>query len=87
MYGDRVGQPPAHLEAALNDPIDHVVRFERLQEDFDAVMAKLRLPGTTLPRANVTGRDPDYRSYYDAEARRTVESLFALDLQQFGYQF
>jgi hypothetical protein len=87
MYTRDLSKPPAHLEAALNERMDYVVRFESLQSDLDEVMAKLDLESRAVPQLNVTGRTPEYRSYYDDESRELVERRFALDLDRFGYQF
>lgn len=67
-----------------------VMRYERLQQDFDALMARV---GVTDPirikRSNVTrsrqGRS--YQEFYTPGARKLVEELFADDLLEFGYRF
>jgi len=88
MFGDDLDKPAAHLEAALNDDLDFVIRFEHLQADFDAVMEKLGLGTQAVPQVNPTpGRTHDYRSYYDERSRAVVERRFALDLCAFGYEF
>jgi hypothetical protein len=74
---------PAHLRG-----LDGVLRFERLQEDFDAVLARLGLEPLEIPRRNVTPqRHPDYRTYYDPATRGLVEQVFAPFLRDFGYSF
>ena len=88
MFGDDIHKPPAHLEGALNDDLDFVIRFEHLQADFDEVMARLGLETHPVPEVNLTpGRTDDYRSYYDQASRGLVERRFALDLDKFGYVF
>lgn len=88
MFGHDIDKPPAHLEAALNDDLDFVIRFEHLQTDFDEVMTRLGLETHPVPEVNPTpGRTDDYRSYYDEASRALVERRFALDLSMFGYEF
>jgi hypothetical protein len=74
----------AHL-----DGVDVVLRFERLQEDFDGVLDRLGVgQHLEIPHQNVTAaRARDYRSYYTPEARAIVERVFADDLERFGYEF
>jgi hypothetical protein len=66
-----------------------VMRFEHLQADFDEALDRI---GVTqhydIPIVNVTqGRQHDYRTYYTPKARRVIETVFATDLQQHGYEF
>jgi hypothetical protein len=41
----------------------------------------------TLPRANASARDPDWRRYYDADSAARVARLCAADIARFGYTF
>lgn len=67
--------------------IDEVLRYEALDEQFEALVRRLGLPaGLKLARVNVTVHD-DYRSYYDDEARAIVQRLYARDIERFGYAF
>lgn len=88
-YGDLPPDPNRHLYGSFLKGMDRILRFERLQADFDEVMTKLGVPGdTTIPRFNETvGRPPDYRSMYTDDARRVVERAFEADLVRFGYRF
>lgn len=77
-----------HMYAPYIEGADYVMRFERLQEDFDEVCRKIGIPSVEIPKKNVTGsRESDYRTYYSDEARRVVEHVFRLDMQRFGYSF
>jgi hypothetical protein len=66
-----------------------VMKFERLQEDFESVMRGLGATGdVTIPRFNATQqRSADYQSYYTPRARRIVEHVFRPDLERYGYTF
>ncbi len=67
-----------------------VMRHERLQQDFDALMARVGVERRIqIVRTNVTtqraGRP--YQEFYTPGARRLVEDLYADDLLQYGYRF
>jgi hypothetical protein len=81
---------PRHLYSTYVNSVDHIMRFEHLQRDFDEVVTEhLGLDRTfEVPLHNVTrGRGRDYRDYYTLTSRRTVERVFAADLERFGYRF
>jgi hypothetical protein len=69
--------------------VDHVLRFERLQQDFDELLVRLGYEGTVaLPTVNATpGRERDYRRYYTAAARQHVEEAWRAELDLYGYSF
>lgn len=69
--------------------VDHVLRFERLQEDFDALLARVGYEGTILlPTVNTTpGRERDYRRYYTSAARQHVERAWRAELDRYSYAF
>jgi len=70
------------------DGADYVMRFERLQDDFDEVLRRVGLPRLDIPVFNATpDRVPDYRVYYSDRSRRLVESVFRADLTRDGYRF
>ncbi|MGH8934847.1 MAG: sulfotransferase family 2 domain-containing protein [Acidimicrobiia bacterium] len=71
------------------DGMDFVMRFECLQEDFNAVLHRMRVREEFLiPRINPTeGREGDYRAYYNPRARKIVERAFRDRLDRFGYSF
>ena len=69
---------------------DVVLHFERLQEDFDALLERLGVPERhEIPQVNVTrkrDRRP-YQEWYTPRARAIVERVFAADLEEHGYSF
>jgi hypothetical protein len=68
--------------------VDRVLRFERLQEDFDVLLAGIGFEGRIeLPRVNVTERGRDYRTYYSPAAREVVERAWSAELARYGYGF
>jgi hypothetical protein len=65
--------------------VDFVGYFERLNEDFARVCARLGVQ-VTLPHANVSSHR-DYRTYYTPATRELVARHFQQDLELFGYEF
>jgi hypothetical protein len=69
---------------------DHVIRFERMQEDLDTVLARAGVQADhAIPHRNPTSsrRDRDYREMYTPAARSIVERAYARELERFGYTF
>ncbi|TWA80495.1 sulfotransferase family protein [Azospirillum brasilense] len=70
------------------DGIDHVLRFESLQSDFDRITQMVGLAKIKLPRINVRRfRNRNYHELYDERSRQIVEQVFGPDLERFGYSF
>jgi hypothetical protein len=69
--------------------VAHVMRFERLQQDFELVMRRVGIQeDVTIPLINVTSqRKASYQSYYTPRAREIVEYVFRPELDQYGYGF
>ncbi len=68
---------------------DHVLRFERLQDDFSELMAQIGYAGPLeLPHINTTsGRERDYQRYYTKKARLHVEQAWSSELDRYGYRY
>jgi len=70
--------------------VDQILRYERLEEDLEAVRLKLGLPGKlTLPRAK-GGYRPEHQSWRDVLRpcdRQLVEQQFRRELLLFGYEW
>jgi hypothetical protein len=66
--------------------VDFIGRFERLQDGFDEVTARLGLPPVKLPRTNVS-RHSTYTDYYTPAMARKVERVYRRDIETFGYRF
>lgn len=80
--------PPMVSFLSINGKIrrpDHVIRFEHLPQDFDAMARALELPcrATDLPRLNRSAAQAE--PAIDQAVRRAVEARFAEDFEFFGY--
>lgn len=70
----------------LSGRVDTFLRFETLQDDFDALARRLDIPAAPLPVRNKSERMP-YRECYDAKLRRFVEDRHAHEIRVGGYSF
>ena len=78
----------AYLRDSRGEPaVPHVLRFERLCDDFKLLMIELRLGGASLAWHGKSPRGRSHRDYFNFSARRAVERAYAEDLDQFGYAF
>ena len=66
--------------------VNHIVRFEKLQNDFEELCSVLAIPVVKLPRLVVTERKP-YQYYYDDETIQLVENTFFEDIRMFDYKY
>lgn len=65
--------------------VDFLGRFERLEEDFLEIQSRIGVK-LTLPHVNSSAHR-QYHSYYEDDTRALVGSLYARDIQIFGYEF
>jgi hypothetical protein len=67
--------------------VDFVGRFENLEQDAQKIFEHI---GVSFPsqmlHTNKTQRD-DYQSYYDESTKKIIQSTFAEDIHNFGYQY
>ena len=79
--------------AILRDPesgllvTDDLIRFERLQNDFDRICDRIGKPRQPLAQLNASKRSRTYRHYFDTETRRLAEQMFVEDIAAFDYEF
>jgi chondroitin 4-sulfotransferase 11 len=66
---------------------DDLIRFERLQQDFDRICDRIGRARRPLDHINASNRMAGYRYHFDAETRHLAERMFAEDLSVFGYEF
>jgi len=65
--------------------VDFVARYERLDEDFTAICARIGI-SASLPKMNVSKVRP-YQEYYSEKTRDLVQQAFAADAQLFHYNY
>ena len=65
---------------------DDVGRVEEMQASYDRIAERIGIPTATLDKINSSNRK-DYRDYYDQALIDGVASLYARDLELFGYEF
>lgn len=92
-----VGRPWSRLlgrtpkrPADFTEGVDTVIRFERLQADFDTLLAGLGVTEhVEIPVVNPTGvrEKRPYQEFYSPRARAIVESVFADRIARYGYRF
>ena len=75
-----------HYHEVLDEPIDRVLRFERLASDFADLMRDCGDSTLTLPHRERRDRR-HYRDYFDDASREFVAEHFAEDITRFGYSF
>lgn len=66
--------------------MDRVLRFERLQEDFDGLCESIGIERRSLMQLN-SSMLQDYKALHSEESRLIVERRFAVSIQMFGYTF
>jgi hypothetical protein len=62
------------------------IRLEHFETDAEPYFAHLGFR-VSLPRANASARDRDWRRYYDEATAARVADLCAADIARFGYTF
>lgn len=70
--------------------IDHLIRYENLENEFRDVCISLDIVPSKLPRYKHKPRGEvriNYREYYDAESKKAVEESHAFEFDRFGYKF
>lgn len=65
--------------------VDHIIRFERIEEEFRAFQEKYGICGT-LPWRNKTNR-MQHADRYTSEIVDVVARYYARDISMFGYEF
>ena len=65
----------------------HLLRFERLQQDMDALCTMMGMEPRSLPTLNQTpAKDKPYMEFYDDNTRRLIAEKYRRDFEIFGYE-
>lgn len=70
-----------------NTIVDFIGRYERLQEDFDAVCDRIGVARMQLPHERRAVDRDDYRRYYSDANAELIARHYASDLERLGYTF
>ncbi|MEM8591514.1 MAG: sulfotransferase family 2 domain-containing protein [Pseudomonadota bacterium] len=73
-------------DAAGQERCGRFLRLEHLDEDLPALEIDLNLK-LSMPHANASARDQDFRTYYDEHDSKLVAELCSEDISRFGYRF
>lgn len=65
---------------------DYLGRIEQMQSSYDEICRRIGIAARPLDKVN-SSRRGDYRDYYDQQLIDGVASLYARDLELFGYEF
>jgi hypothetical protein len=86
---DPISQLSWIVDKENNIIVDHIVRLESLQQDFEAIRHKLGLNRIMIPRLNTSTKRQfsDYRKYYDWETKEKVREMYREDVRFFKYEF
>ena len=68
---------------------DHVIRYEHLQEDFNAFLDLIGIPPHQLPHSNKNPDKPkdNYRVLYTDKTKQMTADYFASVIKMFNYKF
>ena len=83
----KLGRPQVRTLMAGSRLVDFVGRLESFERDLAVVRERLGLPPLEeIPHRN-KGHHGDYREYYTDRTREHVATVFADDIEAFGYTF
>ena len=86
LYPDNGHLLPISTHFELDDGtkfVDHIIRFENLEEDWDNFCSKIKLNLGSLTNESQTV----YQPYYDSRTRTIVGDFYKRDLELFNYSF
>ena len=66
--------------------LDYIARFENLKADVDIAFKELDLDDVSLPH-EIKGSGDDYRSSYNKEMHKIIETVYSEEIKMFGYKF
>lgn len=66
--------------------VDHLLRYETLDDDFEVLCRELDIELCSLPKLNVSSTVP-YTEVYTEKSRAIVENYFFDDIKRWGFTF
>jgi len=66
--------------------VDHILRYENLNEDFKKFCGKVGLPNTELPTLNQS-KKVDYRDIHTPYTREITENVYKKEIELLNYKF
>jgi hypothetical protein len=80
--------PHSHSAFPMIDGVDELIRYERLEEDFNRILSKVGVREfVSIPHENATPGKKPFQEYYTPELRRLMEKYIGDQLLQFGYSW
>ena len=77
-------RPQAFL---LNEEIDFVGKYSKLQQDVNILSRKVQKPVSELSLHLRKTNHKNYSSYYDTKTKKSVEKLYAYDIDKWNFTF
>ena len=75
-----------HQHQFLDLRINFIARFETLQEDWELICDKIKIPRFKLPHHNKTIHS-NYVNYYSGQTKNIIAEKYAEDIRLFNYKF
>ena len=76
------------LDRKGNVLVSYIARYENREHDLQLIASRIGLPGFGKLYLNKTSPGKGHYSYsYDDETQEIVRTLYAKDIQLFGYEF
>lgn len=77
----------ARISQYINKPIDFIMRFENLQQDWNTLLHKLQLPYRDLPHEKPNLDKDHYNKYYDQKLIDLIQETFAEEIALYEWKF
>ncbi|WP_427450062.1 sulfotransferase family 2 domain-containing protein [Litorimonas sp. WD9-15] len=87
MFRQQTDWLQSNSEKPVHPDVDFIGRFETLHKDIGRLSEILDISVSDIPHLKPSGRQRDYRPYYDAQTQAIIARAFATDIEVFGYTF